>query len=102
MVRPGPASAEERAARARGVDEDDALPIESWPSSFGVVGDRQIRARQVERRLRAVEAAVAEEDDEHFVARPRPRREIGERLLDVLLRRPAADPRRSRSALSAR
>src|SRR5205807_9711789 len=55
---------------------------------------RQIRARQIERRLPAVEAAMAEEDYEDLVVRRNARREVGECLFDVLARRTAADARR--------
>ena len=59
---------QERAARAAGVDEGDALRRQLG-EQLRPVGDGQIGPGQVERRLRAVEAAVADEQDDDGVVR---------------------------------
>jgi hypothetical protein len=73
---------QESAARAAGVDERHVLRGE-LRQQLVPVGDRRVRAREVEGSLRAVKAAVADQQDHHRVVRLDARRQIVERLLDA-------------------
>jgi hypothetical protein len=73
---------QKRAARARGVDEHDALRFHGADEPRVVVG-REVGARKVERAQLAVETAVPNQNHDHFVVRLGLRGQIGERLFDV-------------------
>src|SRR5205807_357293 len=81
---------EKRPAGARRVDEHH-MAGRKLVEQPGVILRRQIRTRYVERRLPAVEAAMAEEDHEDLIVRRHARRQAGEGRFDVLARRTAAD-----------
>jgi len=53
---------------------------------LGIIGCREVGPRKIERRDTAVEAAVADQQDEDRVVRPGASGDVGDRLLNALLR----------------